>query len=87
MDAPPSALDELDRPCVLHSLGALAVDFQDLVSDLELEERGGGVIEAKRREKERERREVRCQIISGTKHFQSEAGDSRESKPGLKGNS
>lgn len=46
-----------------------------------------GVIEAERREKERERREVTRQIISGTKHFQSEAGDSRESKPGLKGNS
>lgn len=36
MDAPPSALDELDRSCVLHSLGALAVDLQDLISDLEL---------------------------------------------------
>lgn len=45
MDAAPSALDELDRSCVLHSLGALAVDLQDLVSDLEPEEeeeRGGG---------------------------------------------
>lgn len=51
MDAPPSALDELDRSCVLHSLGALAVDLQDLVSDLELkrmareEEEGGGGVE------------------------------------------
>ena len=35
MDAAPSALDELDSSRVLHSLGALAVDFQDLVSDLE----------------------------------------------------
>lgn len=91
MDAAPSALDELDRSCVLHSLGALAVDLQDLVSDLEPEEEeergGGGVIEAKRREEEGERREVTRQIISHTKHFQSEAGDSRESKPGLKGNS
>lgn len=41
MDAPPSALDELDCSCVLHSLGALAVDLQDLVSHLELKRMAG----------------------------------------------
>lgn len=35
MDAASSALDELDSSGVLHSLGALAVDLQDLVSNLE----------------------------------------------------
>lgn len=40
MDAASSALDELDSSRVLHPLGALAIDLQDLVSNLE--GKGGG---------------------------------------------
>lgn len=41
MGAAPAALDELDGARVLHALGALAVDLQDLVSHLRAT-RGGG---------------------------------------------
>lgn len=45
MDSPASILDELDGSCVLHALGALAVDLQDFVADLvdgKDTRRGGG---------------------------------------------
>lgn len=41
MGAAPAALDELDGARVLHALGALAVDLQDLVSHLRTTREGG----------------------------------------------
>lgn len=56
MGAPASTLDELDGSRVLHALGALAIDLQDFISDLQNgreQEREEDEEEAKRWEAER----------------------------------
>lgn len=57
MDASASVLDELDGPRVLHAFGALAVDLQDFISDLEGEAQGhkDGVGGERKQEKKRGR--------------------------------